>query len=112
MTRIAWVPIAVEPETLVVLDAGRRLYVGLSRDQSYYHVIAPTQFDLTDGDGDVVRPAGTLECRCRGFQAHGHCYYTTAAIAFEGQQADHRAAPSWLREPAPETELEKAAARG
>lgn len=112
MTRVTWAPIKVEPETLAVLDAGRRLYVGLSRDGSYYHVITPTHFDLTDQDDVVIRPAGTLECRCRGFQAHGHCYQTAAAIAFEGQQADQAAAPTWLREPAPETELEKAAARG
>ena len=111
--RIDHAPIAVEPETLAVLDATRRLYAGLSRDGSYYHVIVPSQFDLVDHNTDeVIRPAGTLECRCRGFLSHGHCYMASAAIALEGQQADQAAAPSWLREPAPETELEKAAARG
>ena len=114
MTRIAWSPLEVEPETLVVLSARLRLYVGLSRDGSYFHVIQPTQFDLVDHDTDeVLRPAGTLACTCRGFTSHGHCYQATAAIAFEGQMADEAAAPSWMGRPvAPETDLEKAAARG
>lgn len=112
MSGIVHAPIAVEPETLAVLDGARRLYVGLSRDESYYHLIQPTQFVLIDGDGEVVRPAGTLACTCRGFLSHAHCYMATAAIAFEASQADQAAAPSWLREPAPETELERAGARG
>lgn len=112
MSRLVWSPILVPADALVVLDADRRLYAGLSRDESYYHLIQPAQFDVTDGDGNIVRPAGMLACTCRGFQAHGHCYQATAAIDFEGEQADQAAAPSWLRPVAPETELEKAAARG
>jgi hypothetical protein len=95
VTRIVHVPIEVPPETLVVLDAPRRLYVGLSRDGSYYHVLQPTQFDLVDHDTDeVLRPAGTLACTCRGFTSHGHCYQATAAIAHE----DREAMPAALRE--------------
>ena len=112
MIRIVHAPIAAEPETLMVVDASRRLYVGLSRDASYFHLVQPRQFDIEDGDGNVVARAGELECRCRGFLSHGHCYMATAAVAFEGEAADQAAAPSWLRPVAPETELEKAAARG
>ena len=112
MTRIVHAAIAVPPETLVVLDAERRLYAGLSRDESYYHVLQPALFALTDGDGNVVRPTGTLECRCRGFQSHGHCYVAAVAIALEARQADQAAMPEIFREPAPETELERAGARG
>lgn len=100
MTRVAWAPIAVEPETLVILDATRRLYAGLSRDSSYYHVVQPTQFPLIDLEsGEVLRPAGTLACTCRGFTSHGHCYQATAAIAFEGELADQAAMPTMFREP-------------
>lgn len=113
MTRIAWSPISIPADALVVLDGTRRLYAGLSRDESYYHLVQPRQFDIEDGDGNVVAKAGELECRCRGFLSHGHCYMAAAAIAFEGEQADQAAAPSWLAtRVAPETELEKAAARG
>jgi hypothetical protein len=111
VTRIAWLPIAVEPETLVVLDAAHRLYAGLSRDESYYHVVQPTQFDLVDHNTDeILRPAGTLVCTCRGFQSHGYCYQAAAAIAFEGAKPDPL--PAFLRQVAPETELERLAARG
>lgn len=108
--RIVHAPIAAPADALIVLDKERRLYVGLSRDGSYFHLIQPTQFDLVDHNTDeVLRPAGTLECRCRGFSAHGHCYVANAAIAFE----DQAAMPAMFRrEVAPETELERAAARG
>lgn len=113
MTRLVWSPISIPPDALVVLDADRRLYVGLSRDESYYHIIQPTQFAIVDPNTDeVLRPAGALACTCRGFQSHGHCYVATAAIAFEGELADQAAMPAIFREPAPETELEKAGARG
>jgi hypothetical protein len=113
MIRIVWSPISIPPDAIVVLDGERRVYAGLSHDGSYLHLIQPTQFAIIDPNTDeVLRPAGTLECRCRGFQSHGHCYQATAAIAFEGEMADQAAAPTWLHQPAPETELEKAAARG
>jgi hypothetical protein len=113
MTRLVWSPILIPPDALVVLDADRRLYAGLSHDESYYHLIQPTQFAIVDPNTDeVLRTAGALACTCRGFQSHGHCYQTQLAIELEIAKADQAAAPSWLGRVAPETELERAAARG
>lgn len=96
---------------LVVLDRERRLYAGLNREGTAWHVIQPAQlWDPRVGDGLVV--VGQLVCSCQGGTFRGVCYRTKEARAFEARQADQAAAPSWLREPVPETELEKAATRG
>jgi hypothetical protein len=112
VTRVAWSPITVPPDTLVSLDADRRLYAGLSRDGSYYHLIRP----LRDGDYRVRHEGGiigALACDCVGFSTHGKCYQASAAIALEAELADQAAMPEIFRRPvAAETELEKAAARG
>jgi hypothetical protein len=112
MSAVVSAPIAVPPDTLVVLDAERRLYVGLSRDGSYYHLIRP----LRPEDYRVreeLGKAGQLACDCVGFSSHGHCYQAALAIAHEGRARDEAAAPKWMRRAiAPETELETAARRG
>lgn len=81
-------PIHVRDDQLHVLSSEHRLYVGLSRDGSYLHVIAPTQVELTDVDGNVVRPAGALACTCKGATYHGSCYRLRAAEAFERGEVD------------------------
>lgn len=112
MTRFVWSPISIPPDALVVLDADRRLYAALSRDGSTYHLIQPARLD-DPRVGDGLRQAGQLVCTCQGGTFHGTCYRTKEAERFEGEQADQAAAPSWLAaRVAPETELEKAAARG
>lgn len=111
MTRLVWSPILIPPDALVVLDADRRLYAALSHDESYYHLIRPLRaedYQVRDG----LKHVGELGCDCIGFNTHGHCYQAAAAIAFEGELADQAAGPTWLGRVAPETELEKAAARG
>lgn len=111
MMNVAWSPLSVQPETLVILDATRRLYAGLNREGTGWHVIQPARLD-DPRVGDGLRQAGQLVCTCAGGTFRGTCYRTEQAERFEGQMADQEAAPSWLREPAPETETERAAARG
>lgn len=105
MTGPVHAPIHVEGPQLHVLSLEHRLYVGLSRDGSYLHVVSP-QIELTDADGNVVRVAGTLGCICKGGVFHGSCYRTKQGEALERGEAD---VDVWV---APETELEMAAARG
>jgi hypothetical protein len=89
-------PILVDVgQALVVLDEGRRLYAALSRDGSYWHVVQPG-FELTDGDGNVVRAEGELVCSCKGGTFHGRCYRIDQAKAFEAGRAD---VVAWLPEP-------------
>lgn len=95
---IVHAPIGEVGDALVVLDASRRLYAGLSRDGGYWHVVGPSQVDAIDADGNVVRPAGSLECRCKGFTFHGSCYRANQAEAFEAGQADRAAAPAWMQD--------------
>jgi hypothetical protein len=70
-------------EALVVIDAARRLYVGLSRDGSYHHVVHPTPIDMVNADNAVVRSAGQLVCTCKGSAFRGTCYRTAEAESFE-----------------------------
>lgn len=98
-------PIHVEGPDLHVLSARFRLYVGLSRDGGYLHVVSPA-VQLLDQDGNIVRPDGALACTCRGGTYHGSCYRLKQAEALERGEAD---VDVWV---APETELELAAARG
>lgn len=96
---------------LRVVDAVLRVYAGVSRDATYLHLIRPlreSDFRVREGQSAI----GDLMCDCIGAQSHGSCYRLKEAIALEAATADVEAAPSWLREVAPETELEKAAARG
>jgi hypothetical protein len=102
---------AGESGELVVLDRERRLYAGTNRDGTGWHVIQPARPD-DPRVGDGLRQAGQLVCTCAGGTFRGTCYRTVEAERFEAERADHAAAPTWLREPAPETELEKAATRG
>lgn len=95
-------PVFIGSQQLHVLSTEHRLYVGLSRDGSYLHVVSP-QIELTDVDGNVVRPAGTLGCTCKGSVFHGSCYRTKQGEALERGEADvdvwiHDAAPGELVE--------------
>lgn len=80
---------------LVVLDEARRLYVALSRDGSYYHVIQPAtevaakSFEYTSDEGLLVQPVapGELICTCAGGRFHRHCYRTGQAETFERERA-------------------------
>lgn len=90
-------PIFIRSQQLHVLSLEHRLYVGLSRDASYLHVVSP-QIELTDTDGNVVRPAGTLGCTCRGAVFHGSCYRTRQAEALERGEAD---VDVWVNDAAP-----------
>ena len=96
MTGIVHRPIGPVGRDLVVLDASRRLYVGLSRDETYWHVVAPLPVDLVDADGTVIRRVGTLTCTCAGGQFRGECYRTKQAAAFEAGQG--LPDPAWFTE--------------
>ena len=91
-------PIGPVGDALVVLDADRRLYAGLSRDGAYWHAVHPAPVDLADANGGVVRRAGELVCTCKGSAFRGTCYRTAQAEALEGGQAD---APAWFGDAAP-----------
>lgn len=80
-------PLLLEGPELVVLDARRRLYAGLSRDGSYVHVVYPAALDIAGQDGAVVRRAGELTCMCKGAWYRGTCYRVEQAEAFEANDA-------------------------
>lgn len=108
---LVFASIAQRSGALVILDASRRLYVGLSHDEAYWHIVRPLRpedFRVQAGKASV----GELTCECVGGQTHGTCWRLKEAIAFEAGDADRLAAPRWMRDIAPETELERAAARG
>lgn len=110
---LVFASIAERSGALVILDAGRRLYAGLSRNGSYWHVVTPSQVEIHHDETDeVIRGIGQLFCTCKGGTFHGSCYRLEQAVAFEAGDADRLAAPAWMRDIAPETELERAAARG
>ena len=83
MTGLVYVQIAGHGTSLVVLDAARRLYAGLSRDGAYWHVVTPAIEDMVNAENAVIRSAGQLTCRCRGGLYRGTCYRTAEAEAFE-----------------------------
>lgn len=80
---------------LVVLDADRRTYAGLSRDGTYWHLIQPASeatvkaLEYEDANGLRVQPValGQLICTCAGGRFHRHCYRTEQAEAFERSRA-------------------------
>lgn len=97
-----FVPIHVEGPRLHVLSAQFRVYVGLSREGDYLHVVSPA-VALHDQDGNVVRPDGALACTCKGATYHGSCYRLKQAQAHERGDVDvdvwiHDAAPGELVE--------------
>lgn len=106
-------PVDLSSGSLVVVSRRHRVYLGQSRAGDYAHVVAPAQTELTDVDGVVVRPIGALACNCRGGVFHGRCYRLDQAEAHERGATDG-AEEAWFggRAIAPESELEKAAARG
>ena len=85
MTQLVAVP-AVTSEGLVLFDLERRTYLGLSRDESYWHVVRPLRADdpgVAEGNVQV----GDLTCCCAGGTFKGHCYRIAQAIAFERERA-------------------------
>jgi hypothetical protein len=95
MAKVVLSPIGhVDADTLVVLDASRRIYAGLSREGDYWHLIQPARLeDPRVGDG--IRIAGQLVCSCPGGIYRGSCYYVRRAEALEGTtEADQ--GPTWL----------------
>jgi len=95
MTGIAWRPLGEVDGALVVLDSGRRLYAGLSREGDYWHIVQPARA----GDPRVTaEPAlaavGDLVCTCRGGVFHGRCYRADEAKAWERADASGLA-PAW-----------------
>lgn len=95
MKGIAWAPLGHLKTDLVVLDADRRLYAGLARDGSYYHVVQPARRD-DPRVGDGLRRAGQLVCSCNGGMFRGTCYRVEEAERFEA----HMDGPVWLESPA------------
>lgn len=81
-------------DLLVVLDAIRRLYVGLDESSEYWHVVRPRR----PAEKPWERRTGALTCDCGE-----HCHWLVEAKRFESGRYAHIA---------PETELERAAARG
>jgi hypothetical protein len=106
--RIVHQPIDDRPLTLVVVDAHRRTYMGLSRDLSYWHAIRPARIeDPIVGDGKRI--AGELLCSCAGGSFGQRCYWTQLAEALEqGDQGfviEHPAPAdediAWMHDAAP-----------
>lgn len=83
MTAVAYSHVSIEPDTLLVVDAARRSYLGLSRDGKYLHHVRPARKDdPTVGDG-LVRE-GDLTCDCAaGRFGHHECYWTKRAMELE-----------------------------
>lgn len=97
MTGPVHTPIAVVGQQLHVVSERFRLYVGLSRDGSYLHVVSPA-VAIHDQDGNVVRPDGALACTCKGAFFHGSCWRTTQAEAYEKGDAW---VDAWISDAAP-----------
>lgn len=70
-------------DNLVVIDAARHVYAGLSRDASYLHLVHPAPVDMVNAENAVIRSAGQLVCTCAGSAYRGRCYRTDQAEAFE-----------------------------
>jgi hypothetical protein len=109
MTGLVYRPIGPVEDALVVLDATRRTYAGISRDGSYWHLIQPARLGdprVTDG----IRQVGQLVCTCRGGTFHGTCYRIDEAERLEGGMRDPvDDAASWL---ATSSELDSPAGAG
>lgn len=101
--RIVHVAFEAMPDTLVVVDAGRRTYLGLSTDRTYWHSVRPARLD-DPVVGDGKRAVGELLCSCVAGEYGRPCYWTEIAAACErgdrGFIVDRIADPSWVR-PAP-----------
>lgn len=101
MTGIAWAPIGQITDHLVVIDATRRLYAGLSREGDYWHVIQPVRIDDRRID-DTRRIVGQLSCSCNGGVYRSTCYRVEQAEAFEaGRMGPFVDGPDWLKDAAP-----------
>lgn len=83
MTGIVFALLFDAGDNLVVLDEPRRLYAGLSRDGTYWHVVHPAQVDMVNAENAVIRAVGQLICTCKGSAFRGTCYRVLEAEAFE-----------------------------
>lgn len=83
MTGLVYRSLGDVGDSLVILDATRRLYAGLSRDKAYWHVVTPALEDMVNADNAVIRSTGQLTCRCRGGLYRGTCWRVKEAEAFE-----------------------------
>jgi len=87
---IALVYLSAPAETLIVVDATRRSYLGVSRDGSYLHHVRPARKDdPTVGDGLVRESDLTCDCAAGRF-GHHDCYWTKAARGYEAGQVSQR----------------------
>jgi hypothetical protein len=71
---IVWSPVP-RTRSLIVLDAERRLYAGISKDETYYHVIQPDQV------------SGQLVCTCKAETFRLRCYRVSQAEQLEGARS-------------------------
>lgn len=89
------------PVVFAFADPGRRTWLALSKDGSYFHVVTPTPDDaqlIVDG----LRRIGQLSCSCAGGRYRGSCYVTVAAEAIEAAAlSSGEAEPTWFDAPAP-----------
>lgn len=86
MSGLVYIGIAGHGDALMVLDATRRAYAGLSRDAAYWHLVHPAQVDMVNAENAVIRSVGQLVCGCKGGQFRGTCYRVQEAEAFEAGQ--------------------------
>lgn len=90
---LVFAPLDDRSSALVILDARRRVYAGLSRGGDYWHLISPSQYEIRDEDGNPTRNVGDLFCTCKGGTFRGTCYRTKEAEVFEGTE---REAVQWM----------------
>lgn len=105
-TRLVYLRAPAEPNTLVVVDAGRRTYLGLSNDGSYFHALRPARLD-DPIVGDGKKAVGALLCSCVAAAYGRDCRWTTLATALERGDVGHKPVLldddiTWLQQPAPE----------
>ena len=98
MTGLVYRSLGDVGQALVVLEAGRRVYVGLSRDSEYLHVVHPAAVDMVNADGAVILSAGQLTCTCKGSAYRGTCYRVAEAVVFEGTHPRPAEDIAWLRD--------------
>jgi len=80
--RIVSLGIDPRPDTLYVVNAHLRSYLGLSRDGLYMHAVRPARLeDPVVGDGKFT--VGSLLCSCAAGEFGRACYWTRLAEDLE-----------------------------
>lgn len=82
-------PDSMHDVTFALADFGRRTFLALSRDGSYWHFVHPVAANdlrvtgLVEGDGTArfkpLTATGALVCECPGGRMRGACYVVRAA---------------------------------